>query len=178
MSEEVTYDDILMKMVITVTGNTVIVDRIASWGMAGIGATLIMLISNVNNFIWIFDENEFRVIIGLLLFSLLLGIIEKSLFLIISTNVNVAGVLDKYLKDNDENIEDGDLIKVLDTLKNKIIPWYKKRSMTKMQEAGAGANEKLLISIGRSYNRQLEFMYSMALSFIVAVFFLVYYAMN
>ncbi len=167
-----------MKMVFTVTSNTVIVDRIASWGMAGIGATLIMLIPNINDFVWIFDEDEFRVIIGLLLFSLILGVIEKSFFLIISTNINVAGVLDKYFKDNDENIKDGDLMKALETLQNKIIPWYKKRSMAKMQEAGEGANEKLLISVGRSYNRQLESMYSMAVFFVVAIFFLVYYAMT
>ena len=143
--------------------------------MAGIGASFLLIISNLKNILSEFERFEVKIIIGLLLLSLAFGIIEKVLFIIISQNVKIITQINTYISANKEKIDDADLKSATLIFNKRVTRWYHKKKIEKYSSQVAINNNDFIVDLGKRYNMQVEFSVAMiSTAFIAIIFVLIF----
>lgn len=162
MPDKITYTELLTKNVLVVISTGNIIDKAVSWGMTGVGATLIILFSNIKDVIYEFGEINILIIIGILLIALVFGFLEKILFVKNEQSIKIISDLSKYLSDNTENINNKDLETMTSEIRSRIVPWYMISNFDKYNTAEAIKNNDFIIDMGKRYNSQVECSYIMS----------------
>lgn len=168
--------EVLARLVVTATSTGELVDKATSWGMAGVGASIMLILTNIKALICAFSSYDVKILLGLLLASLVFGLLSKIHYVIVAQASHIIAEVTEYRKEitkglNKEElaIVENDISKAVGILRNKIRRWYSKVFLKDYTKPEAVKNHQFLIDVGKKFNRQLEFAYLMTLMVVAAI---------
>jgi hypothetical protein len=166
----------------SVLSTSATIDKVATWLLAGLGATVALIVANLDKTSSLVGVEQLREVIMLLLAAGLFGFAEKYLAIRVHINLHI----DQQIRNSRDEIienhkirqnESGNINVEFDPMKSlleiqKIVPWYQRRNYSRAFENGLKDPLYGHKCSAHFYNMQVLYATLQLVFSVVAIFFI------